>query len=80
MNLPLVKRGAGGGAVLVGLWLLSASLLLPLDDPRMATTSVADSYREMMMMIGVLAKVREGEMTSRIFAMDNRSFYKPNLD
>ncbi len=23
---------------------------------------------------------REGEMTSRIFAMDNRSFYKPNLD
>ena len=43
--LPLVKRGAGGGAVLVGPWLLSASLLLPLDDPRMATTSVADSYR-----------------------------------
>ena len=44
-RLPLVKRGAGGGAVLVGPWLLSASLLLPLDDPRMATTSVADSYR-----------------------------------
>jgi len=43
--LPLVKRGAGGGAVLVGPWLLSASLLLPLDDPRMAMTSVADSYR-----------------------------------
>ena len=31
--------------MLVGPWLLSASLLLPLDDPRMATTSVADSYR-----------------------------------
>ncbi|MBF1238989.1 MAG: hypothetical protein HXM42_11275 [Lautropia mirabilis] len=45
VRLPLVKRGAGGGAVLVGPWLLSASLLLPLDDPRMATTSVADSYR-----------------------------------
>lgn len=45
VNLPLVKRGAGGGAVLVGPWLLSASLLLPLDDPRMAATSVADSYR-----------------------------------
>ena len=35
---------------------------------------------EMMMMTGALAKVGEGEMTSRIFAMDNRSFYKPNLD
>ena len=45
VRLPLVKRGAGGGAVLVGPWLLSASLLLPLDDPRMATTSVVDSYR-----------------------------------
>ena len=45
VRLPLVKRGAGGGAVLVGPWLLSVSLLLPLDDPRMTTTSVADSYR-----------------------------------
>ena len=45
VRLPLVKRGAGGGAVLVGPWLLSVSLLLPLDDPRMAMTSVADSYR-----------------------------------
>ena len=45
VRLPLVKRGAGGGAVLVGPWLLSASLLLPLGDPRMAMTSVADSYR-----------------------------------
>lgn len=44
-RLPLVKRGAGGGAVLVGPWLLSASLLLPLDDPRMAAVSVAGSYR-----------------------------------
>ncbi|ATF64338.1 3'-5' exonuclease [Streptococcus gordonii] len=35
---------------------------------------------EMMMMTGALAKVGEGEMTSRIFAMDNRSFYKPDLD
>ena len=45
VRLPLVKRGAGGGAVLVGPWLFSVSLLLPLDDPRMTTTSVADSYR-----------------------------------
>ncbi|MDO4232840.1 MAG: ligase [Lautropia sp.] len=43
--LPLVKRGAGGGAVLVGPWLLSASILMPLDDPRIATASIADSYR-----------------------------------
>ncbi len=43
--LPLVKRAAGGGAVLVGPWLLSASLLLPTDDPRIASVSVTDSYR-----------------------------------
>lgn len=63
VRLPLVKRGAGGGAVLVGPWLLSASLLLPLDDPRMATTSVADSYRwlgeamvETLAELGVMAR------------------------
>lgn len=43
--LPLVKRGAGGGAVLVGPWLFSASILLPLDDPRIAGVSIVDSYR-----------------------------------
>lgn len=32
---------------------------------------------EMMMMATALSRVSEGEMTSRIFAMDNRSFYKP---
>ena len=35
---------------------------------------------EMMMMTSALALVGEGEMTNRIFAMDNRSFYKPNFD
>ncbi|MBF0776369.1 3'-5' exonuclease [Streptococcus azizii] len=35
---------------------------------------------EMMMMVTALDKVGPGEMTGRIFAMDNRSFYKPNLD
>ena len=35
---------------------------------------------EMMMMTAALAKVGAGEMTSRIFAMDNRSFYQPDLD
>lgn len=34
---------------------------------------------EMMMMISALDKVSPGEMTNRLFAMDNRSFYKPNL-
>ncbi|MDO4904373.1 MAG: ligase [Lautropia sp.] len=43
--LPLVKRGAGGGAVLVGPWLLSASLVLPPDDPRVLSVSITDSYR-----------------------------------
>ncbi|CRH93108.1 3'-5' exoribonuclease yhaM [Chlamydia trachomatis] len=35
---------------------------------------------EMMMMMTALDKVRPGEMTNRIFAMDNRTFYKPNID
>lgn len=35
---------------------------------------------EMMMMITALDKVAPGEMTNRIFAMDNRAFYKPNVD
>ncbi|MBF0818699.1 3'-5' exoribonuclease YhaM family protein [Streptococcus acidominimus] len=35
---------------------------------------------EMMMMLTALDKIGPGEMTSRIFAMDNRAFYKPNID
>ncbi|HFI0344900.1 TPA: 3'-5' exoribonuclease YhaM family protein [Streptococcus suis] len=35
---------------------------------------------EMMMMLSALDKVGPGEMTNRIFAMDNRAFYKPNID
>lgn len=35
---------------------------------------------KMMMMMTALAKVDEGEMTPRIFALDNRSFYKPHLN
>ncbi|MGT2715646.1 3'-5' exoribonuclease YhaM family protein [Streptococcus respiraculi] len=35
---------------------------------------------EMMMMLTALDKVGPGEMTSRIFAMDNRAFYKPDID
>ncbi|CAM2820247.1 CMP-binding factor [Streptococcus acidominimus] len=34
---------------------------------------------EMMMMLTALSRVGEGEMTSRLFALDNRSFYKPKL-
>ncbi|KPJ21833.1 3'-5' exoribonuclease YhaM family protein [Streptococcus phocae] len=32
----------------------------------------------MMMMSTALSRVGAGEMTNRVFAMDNRSFYKPN--
>lgn len=32
---------------------------------------------EMMMMLTALGRVDEGEMTARLFALDNRSFYKP---
>lgn len=35
---------------------------------------------EMMMMMTALSRVSEGEMTGRIFAMDNRSFYKPKYN
>lgn len=34
----------------------------------------------MMMMLTALNRVSEGEMTNRIFAMGNRSFYKPKYD
>ena len=34
----------------------------------------------MMMMTSALAKVGAGQMTSKIFAMDNRSFYKPEKE
>ncbi|CJH46983.1 cmp-binding-factor 1 [Streptococcus pneumoniae] len=34
----------------------------------------------MMMMSTALALVDKGEMSNKIFAMDNRSFYKPDLD
>lgn len=34
---------------------------------------------EMMMLITALDKVDPGEVTNRLFAMDNRSFYKPKL-
>ena len=34
----------------------------------------------MMMMSTALTLVDKGEMTNKIFAMDNRSFYKPDLD
>ena len=34
----------------------------------------------MMMMTTALGLVDEGEMTNKVFAMDNRSFYKPKLD
>lgn len=34
---------------------------------------------EMMMMTTALSRIGEGEMTSRLFALDNRSFYKPRL-
>ena len=43
--LPVVVRGAGGGAVLTGPWLLSLAITLAPDDVRVAALPVADSYR-----------------------------------
>ena len=42
--LPVVVRGAGGGAVLTGPWLLSLAITLAPDDARVAALSVVDSY------------------------------------
>jgi lipoate-protein ligase A len=41
---PVVVRDAGGGAVLTGPWMLSASIVLPADHPLLATGTVS-SYR-----------------------------------
>lgn len=43
-GLPMVKRMAGGGAVLVGPWMLSLSVVLPNEHPLAALGLVA-SYR-----------------------------------
>jgi lipoate-protein ligase A len=44
-RLPVVVRRAGGGAVLVGPWLLGASIVLPTAHPLVGHGSIADSYR-----------------------------------
>ena len=44
-TLPTIGRQAGGGAVLVGPWMLGVSLALPAADPRVAGETIADSYR-----------------------------------
>ena len=43
--LPVVVRGAGGGAVLAGPWLLSLAITLAPDDVRVAASPGAYSYR-----------------------------------
>lgn len=42
---PIVERAAGGGAVLVGPWMLGASVVLPVAHPLIASQSISDSYR-----------------------------------
>jgi lipoate-protein ligase A len=41
---PVVQRDSGGGAVLAGPWMLSASIVLPADHPLVGTGTVS-SYR-----------------------------------
>lgn len=43
-GLPMVKRSAGGGAVLVGPWMLSLSVVLPNEHP-LAAVGLVESYR-----------------------------------
>lgn len=42
--VPVLVRDAGGGAVLVGPWMIGISLVLPISDPR-AGRSPTDGYR-----------------------------------
>jgi lipoate-protein ligase A len=44
-GLPVVARRAGGGAVLVGPWLLGASIVLPSTHALVDGMPIADSYR-----------------------------------
>ncbi|MGN5477901.1 lipoyl protein ligase domain-containing protein [Cupriavidus basilensis] len=41
---PVIVRDSGGGAVLAGPWMLSASIVLPADHPLVGTGTVS-SYR-----------------------------------
>jgi lipoate---protein ligase len=43
--LPVVRRASGGGAVLVGPWMLGASVVLPPTHPLLGGEQVADGYR-----------------------------------
>lgn len=43
-NIPSIKRAAGGGAVLVGPWMLSISVALPGDHPLVAC-GLVESYK-----------------------------------
>src|SRR5690606_26234662 len=45
VGLPVVERRAGGGAVLVGPWLLGASIVLPTSHPLVDGVAIPDSYR-----------------------------------
>lgn len=54
--IEIVDRQAGGGAVLVGPWMLSLSIVLPPDHPLVAGRSVAASYAEIgAALVNVLA-------------------------
>jgi lipoate-protein ligase A len=44
LGVELVVRASGGGAVLVGPWMLSASIVLPIDH-RLIRGSLVESYR-----------------------------------
>ena len=44
-GLPIVARSSGGGAVLVGPWMVGASVLLPARHRLLPDGAVADSYR-----------------------------------
>ncbi|MBI3146281.1 MAG: ligase [Pseudogulbenkiania sp.] len=62
-GLDLAARDAGGGAVLVGPWMLSASILLPLghryaqQPPALSYRWLGEAYRAVLAGVGVTAEV-----------------------
>lgn len=62
-GLELVERDAGGGAVLVGPWMLSASILLPLghryaqQPPALSYHWLGEAYRAVLAQAGIASEV-----------------------
>ncbi|EEG09893.1 lipoate--protein ligase family protein [Pseudogulbenkiania ferrooxidans] len=71
-GLDLAARDAGGGAVLVGPWMLSASILLPLghryaqQPPALSYHWLGEAYRAVLAEVGIASEVLTPETARRL--------------